>query len=66
MTEEYIFCAVNDRDEVQWVQGSSQKTRYFKTDKYLKRAVEYNNRMYGDDRHWRVAKFKLVEVFYDG
>lgn len=66
MTEEYIFCAVNDRDEVQWVCGSSQKTRYFKTDKYLKKAVEYHNRQYGDDRHWRVAKFKLVEVFYDG
>lgn len=66
MTEEYIFCAVNDRDEVQWVQGSSQRTRYFKTDKYLKRAVEYHNRLYGDDRHWRVAKFKLVEVLYDG
>lgn len=29
ITEEYIFCAVNDRDKVQWVQGSSQKTRYF-------------------------------------
>ena len=66
MAEEYVFCAVNDRDEVQWVCGSSQKTRYFKTDKYLKRAVEYHNRLYGDDRYWRVAKFKLVEVFYDG
>ena len=59
MTEEHIFCAVNDRDEIQWVRGSSQKTRYFKTDKYLKKAV------YGDNI-WRVAKFKLVEVFYDG
>ncbi len=65
MTEEYIFCAVNDRDEVQWVCGSSQKTRYFKTDKYLKKAVEYHNLYHGDDM-WRVAKFKLVEVFYDG
>ena len=66
MTEEYVFCAVNDRDEVQWVCGSSQKTRYFKTDKYLKRAVENHNRLYGDDLYLRVAKFKLVEVFYDG
>jgi len=65
MAEEYIFCAVNDRDEIQWVQGSSQKTRYFKTDRYLKRAVEYHNRLYGDNGYWRVAKFKLVEVFYD-
>ena len=65
MTEEYIFCAVNDRDEVQWVHGSSKKTRYFKTDRYLKKEVEYHNRYYGDDI-WRIAKFKLVEVFYDG
>ena len=65
MVEEYVFCAVNDRDEVQWVQDSSQKTRYFKTDWYLKRAVEYHNRLYGDNV-WRVAKFKLVEVFYNG
>lgn len=65
MTEEYIFCAVNDRDEVQWVRGSSQKTRYFKTDRYLKGAVEYHNRLHGDDV-WRVAKFKLVEVYYEG
>ncbi|MBR3239121.1 MAG: hypothetical protein IKF99_11855 [Oscillospiraceae bacterium] len=65
ITEEYVFCAVNDRDEVQWVCGSSQKTRYFKTDKHLKKAVEYHNRDYGDNI-WRVAKFKLVEVFYDG
>lgn len=65
MTNEFIFCAVNDRDEVQWVCGSSQKTRYFKTDKYLKKAVEYHNRCYGDDV-WRIAKFKLVEVYYEG
>ena len=65
MTEEYIYCAVNGRDEVQWVCGSSQKTRYFKTDRYLKGAVEWHNRRYGDDV-WRVAKFKLVEVFYEG
>lgn len=65
MADEYIFCAVNDKDEVQWVQGSSQKTRYFKTNKYLKRAVEYHNRLYSDDGRWRVAKFKLVEVSYD-
>ena len=63
MVDEYIFCEVNDRDEVQWVCGSSQKTRYFKTDRYLKGAVEYHNRYHGDDM-WRVAKFKLVEVYY--
>ena len=61
---EYIFVALNDRDEVQWVTGSSSKTRYFKTDKYLKRAVEYHNRFYADDV-WRIAKCKLVEVFYE-
>ena len=62
---EYVFCAVNDRDEIQWVTGSSSKTRYFKTDKYLKQAVEYHNTWHGDDP-WRVAKFELNEVWYEG
>lgn len=62
---EYVYCAVNDRDEIQWVTGSSSKTRYFKTDRYLKKAVEYHNTWHGDDI-WRVAKFALSEVWYEG
>jgi len=61
---EYVYCAVNDRDEIQWVTGSSSKTRYFRTDKYLKKAVEYHNTWHGDDI-WRVAKFALNEVWYE-
>ena len=59
---EYIYCAVNDRNEIQWVNGSSSHTRYFKTDKYLKKAVEYHNKCYGDDI-WRVARFELKEDY---
>ena len=60
MAEECVYCAVNGSGEIQWVRGSSQKTRYFKTDRYLKRAVEYQNKYHPEDT-WRVAKFKLVE-----
>ncbi len=58
---EYIYCAVNTKNEIQWVKGSSQKTRYFKTTKYLTNAVRYHNRYYPEDP-WRISKFKLVEV----
>ena len=61
---EYIYCAVNTKNEIQWVKGSSQKTRYFKTDKYLAKAIQYHNRYYSEDQ-WRIAKFKLVEVPMD-
>ena len=61
---EYIYCAVNVMNEIQWVIGSSRKTRYFKTDKYLANAVKIHNRYHSDDP-WRIAKFKLVEVPID-
>ena len=61
---EYIYCAVNTMNEVQWVRGSSTKTRYFRTNKYLKTAVQYHNRYHSNDP-WRIAKFKLVEVTED-
>lgn len=59
--EEYVYVAVNDKDEVQWIRGSSSKTRYFKTDKYLKQAVEYNNK-YHPDKPLFIKKCKLVPV----
>lgn len=58
---EYIYCAVNEQGEIQWVIGSSRRTRYFKTDKYLKGSVKYHNKVYPSDQ-WRIAKFQLVEV----
>lgn len=58
---EYVYCAVNKDNNIMEVSGSSKKTRYFRTAKYLKRAVEYHNRYYDNDS-WRVAKFKLAEV----
>ena len=61
---EYVYCAVNTENEIQWVIGSSNKTRYFKTFKYLARAVAYHNQYHTDDQ-WRIAKFKLVEVLTD-
>lgn len=58
--ENYVYCAVNNEGEVQEVRGSSSRITYFKTTKYLNRAVEYHNRYYPDNQ-WRVAKFKLIE-----
>ena len=59
---EYVFCAVDDSNEIQTVHGSSQHTRYFKTDKYLKYAVEQHNKYCKNGNFWRVAKFELKEV----
>lgn len=60
---EYVYCAVNDRSEIQWVFGSSSKSRYFRTPHYLKRAVDAHNKYYGDDP-WRVARFELKEDYF--
>ncbi len=60
MIKENIYVAINHNDEIQWIQGSSSKTRYFRTDKYLKKAVEYHNSNYPDDI-WKVRKCCIVE-----
>jgi hypothetical protein len=60
MIKENIFVAINHNDEIQWVKGSSSKTRYFRTDKYLKRAVEYHNKYHPEDI-WKVRKCVIVE-----
>lgn len=62
--DEHVYCAVNSTGEIQWVKGSSSKTRYFKTNKYLQGAVQYHNKIRTNDQ-WRIAKFKLVEVTED-
>lgn len=61
MKTEYVYCAVNKDGEIQWVQGSSKRTRYYKTESYLKEAVEYHNHYHPQDP-WRVQKYMLVEV----
>ena len=61
---EYIYCAVNSKNEIQWVNGSSKKTKYYATDKYVTQAVEYHNKYYPNDI-WHVAKFELKEVDYE-
>ena len=58
---EYVYCAINCSGEIQDVLGSSKKTRYFKTSRYLSNAVEYHNKCYPDDP-WRVAAFELISV----
>lgn len=58
---EYVYCAVDKNDDIQWVLGSSKKTRYFKTTRYLSGAVEYHNAYYNEDP-WRIQKFQLVKV----
>lgn len=57
---EYIYCAVNEDNEIQWVIGSSSKTRYFRDTRYLKQAVEYHNRNHA--QLWHIQKYKLVAV----
>lgn len=58
---EYIYCAVNKNNDIQWVEGSSRKTRYFRTTRYLSNAVKYHNMYYKKDP-WRVQKFQLMAV----
>ncbi len=61
MIKENIFVAINCNDEIQWVKGSSSKTRYFRIDKYLKSAVEYHNKYHPEDM-WKVRKCVILEV----
>ena len=60
MIKETIYVAINHKDEIQWVRGSSKKTRYFKTDRYLKGAVEYHNKYHPDDI-WKIRKCVILE-----
>ena len=55
---EYVYCGVNKNMEIQWVKGSSSKTRYFKTPGYLRKAVSYHNKYYSNDL-WQIIAFKL-------
>jgi len=59
-TSEVIYCAINKDHKIQWVEGSSNKTRYFRTDRYLKSAVKMHNKLYPDDK-WQVARFRIFE-----
>jgi hypothetical protein len=61
MIKENIFVAINHNDEIQWVKGSSSKTRYFRTDKYLKNAVEWHNKHYPGDM-WKIRKCVILEA----
>ena len=65
MIEENIYVVVNHNDEIQWVEGSSSKTRYFRTDKYLKSAVEHHNKYHPEDI-WEAKKCMIVEDFRIG
>lgn len=60
MIKETVYVAINKHDEIQWVRGSSRKTRYFRTDKYLKGAVEYHNEYHPEDI-WKIRKCMIVE-----
>lgn len=60
MIKENIYVVINKDDEIQWVKGSSAKTRYFRTDKYLKGAVEYHNKYHSDDI-WKIRKCVILE-----
>ena len=58
--DNYIYCAVDKNNIIVEVKGSSQRTTYFKTPKYLKGAIERHNEFHPEDeRH--MVRFKLVE-----
>lgn len=59
--KEYIYCAVDKNGNIQDVKGSSQTTRYYKTDRYLKQFLAWHNKYYTNDL-WHIQKFVLVEV----
>ena len=61
--QEYVYCAINKNGVIQDIHGSSKRTRYFKTIKYLKHEIEYHNKYYPDDKY-RIAlfKFKCIDV----
>ena len=59
--DKYVYCTVNKDNNIVEVRGSSKCTTYFKTDKYLKSAVENHNKYYTNDP-WRVVRFKLIEA----
>lgn len=59
--DNYIYCAIDKNNNIVEVRGSSRRTTYFKSDKYLKGSVENHNKYYADDP-WRVVRFKLVEA----
>ena len=61
MIKENIYVAINHNDKIQWVKGSSSKTRYFRTDKYLKGVVEHHNKYHPEDI-WKVRKCVILEV----
>ena len=50
MKAEYVYCAVDEGNEIKTVQGSSRKTRYFRTTKFLERAVARHNLFYEKDQ----------------
>lgn len=62
---EYIYCAVDECGQIKTVEGSSRRTKYFRTTTFLKRAVERHNLFYEKDP-WRIGKFELREIPYGG
>ena len=58
---EYVYCAVNTEGKIQWVKGSSTKTKYYATDKHVAKAVQWHNEHHSNDL-WKVQKFVLVEA----
>ena len=55
---ECVYCAVNKDGQIEWVLGSSNQTRYFRTTKYLKKAVAHHNKYHQDDP-WHIVQFDL-------
>ena len=60
--KEYIYCVLNQDNEIQTIHGSSTTTRYYKTRRQAQKPVDWVNKYADDQNKWRVGKFELVEV----
>ena len=58
-SDERVYCAVDKSGHIVTPKGSSSKTRYFKTTKYLTDIVESHN-IYHEDNQWKIMCFKLT------
>ena len=58
---EYVYCAINSEGKIQWVLGSSTKTKYYATKTHAVKGVERHNKYHTNDP-WKVQKFCLVPI----
>ena len=58
---ESVYCAVDNDGQIKWMYGSSTKTMYFRTTKYLRGAVANHNKYHKNDPY-HIIEFELRPV----